>query len=461
VSRRPPRPRLPWTNPSITVALAVVLVLALGVVGIAVVVGPLGADGDVAGGGGPRQTELRAATERGDGGIRVTITGRVRPSEAPGGAVVQLLARPDDADPCPLPRVREDGTIALPAGDSAVRWRPAVGPSPGQRLPAGEPIRMLGDVTTPGVAARVLCVHLVRGGADPVVLRSLSVATPDASSSGAGLRTQLQEDALVLTIIVVMVVAIVAGALAIVVLEARRRGRTWSLPALPPDVRIPDVVPSDDPQAGISRPRAWLRRTGERRLERWRTRRRAETAEAGELFDPYERPPWSVRVWGVGDGAGRIAAERFRALRDLHPDVETLHDRRIPGPRGATVDHLLVGPAGVVVASSSRWDGFVEVVGDRLLVDGRNRTRAIDGVTGRVTAVRAILAAAGFAGVPVRGVLHCVVTEDVLLTGALELRDIPLLDALGTLGRAVDPPVLSYEGVRAVRVALERRLPAA
>jgi hypothetical protein len=126
-----------------------------------------------------------------------------------------------------------------------------------------------------------------------------------------------------------------------------------------------------------------------------------------------------------------------------------------------TIDHVLVGPAGVVVASSSRWEGFVEVVGDRLLVDGKNRTRAIDGVVGRVTAVRANLAAAGFAGVPVRGVLHCVVTEDVLLNGALELREVPLLDALGTMGRAVDQPVLSYEGVRAIVVALERRLPPA
>lgn len=268
-------------------------------------------------------------------------------------------------------------------------------------------------------------------------------------------------------VVLALVVAVVAGAPAVLVVGARRRGRA-SAPSAPPgltappaDVRVPDVVPTEDPRKGASRPRAWVRRTGEARLERWRERRRAAAAEAGEPFDPYERPPWHVALWGVGDGAGRIAAERFRALRDLHPEVEALHHRRVPGPRGATIDHVLVGPAGVVVAGSWRWEGFVEVVGDRLLVGGRNRTRAIDGVVGRVDAVRATLAQAGFAGVPVRGVLHCVVTEDVLLDGALELREVPLLNALGTMGRAVDEPVLSYEGVRAIVVALERRLPPA
>jgi hypothetical protein len=52
-------------------------------------------------------------------------------------------------------------------------------------------------------------------------------------------------------------------------------------------------------------------------------------------------------------------------------------------------------------------------------------------------------------------------TEDVLLDGSLQLRDIPLLDALGTMGRAVDGDVMGEEDVRRLVAALERRLPAA
>lgn len=230
---------------------------------------------------------------------------------------------------------------------------------------------------------------------------------------------------------------------------------------LVPDLVVPDVIPTGDPGPRVSRSRRWARAIGRRRLERWRARRRAAAAKAGDVWNPHERPPWTVTMWGLGDGAREIAVERFRALRDLYPTVEALHERRTPGRRGKVVDHLFVGPAGVVVASSHRWEGFVQVRGRRLMIAGRDRMSDVEAVTRRAGAVRDVLAEAGFAGVPVHGVLHSVETEDVLVDGSLVARDVAILDALGTLGRAVDGEVLTYEGVRRLVVVLERGLPPA
>jgi len=452
--------RLQGSRASIAIGAAVALIVVLSFVGILLVAGPLGADGDTAEGVGPRSLGLRAQTQRSDDRTQVTITGRVRPTDGEGPAVLHVLGRSDDTTTCPVPEVSATGTIVPPAGERPVAWQGTLGPDPGATLPAGRPIRMIGLVDDRAGDVRRLCVHLVRGGAVPTVLRSVSVAVPDASASGGpGVNTPLEEDAIVLALVVVMVIAIVAGTLAILVVEARRRGRSWALPALPADVRVPDVVPSEDPRADVSRGRRRIRQIGEQRLERWREQRRTETAEAGEVFDPHERPPWHVAIWGVGDGAGPLAAERFRALGGMYPDVQMLHHRRVPGPRGATIDHILVGPGGIVVASSSRWDGFVEVRDGRLVVDGRNRTAVIEGVAGRVEAVRGLLGMSGFGGIPVLGALHCVETEDVLLDGSLALRDVPILDALGVMGLAVDQQVLGLQDVLQIVAALERRLP--
>ncbi|MDO9410112.1 hypothetical protein [Patulibacter sp.] len=452
--------RSPGSRRSLTIAGVVGLVVVLALVGIALAVGPFGADGDTAAGGGARSTPLRALTERAGDGTKVTITGRVRPSDGRGPSVLHVTGRTDDVTSCPDPEVAANGTITPPIGERRIGWRASVGPAPGVVLPAGEPIRMSGTLVLPTTAIRRLCIRLARGGDRPDVVRTVAVALPDASASGGpGFDTPLEEDAVVLSLLVLIVVAVVAGTLAILVVEARRRGRAWALPALPADVRVPDVVPSEDPRVDATGVRRRIRRIGERRLEVWRASRQEETEKAGKPFDPHEKPPWHVAVWGVGDGAGRLAAERFRAMTGMYPDVQALHDRRVPGPRGATIDHLFVGPGGIVVASSSRWEGFVEVRDDRLVVAGKDRTAVVDGVVARVTTVRGLLGMAGYGGIPVRGALHCVETEDVLLNGSLVAHGIPVLDALGVLGLAADGEVLGFQDVLQIVAALERRLP--
>jgi hypothetical protein len=55
-----------------------------------------------------------------------------------------------------------------------------------------------------------------------------------------------------------------------------------------------------------------------------------------------------------------------------------LHDRLAPA--GGNVDHLLVGPGGVVVVDSKSWSGEVVITDGELRVGGRNRSGQVAGV---------------------------------------------------------------------------------
>jgi hypothetical protein len=206
---------------------------------------------------------------------------------------------------------------------------------------------------------------------------------------------------------------------------------------------------------------ASARLTGARREARWRARRRREVEAEGGVFDPQEQAPFHVRAWAVGAVGEQLAAERFAALASGFPGVHVLHDRREPFRSRANIDHVLVGPAGVTVVDTKHWAGAVKIAEDRLLVRGLDRTKAIDGVSGQVSAVRSLLAAAGLGAVPVTGVLHWTRDEQATLDGSLELRGVPLLDASRTMLRAVDGGVLGQAGVRQVVEVLERGLPPA
>lgn len=230
--------------------------------------------------------------------------------------------------------------------------------------------------------------------------------------------------------------------------------------AIAPTVETPPApVPAD--ARSIGAPGASARATGARREARWRARRRREAEAAGETLDPTEAVPRHVRAWSVGAEGERLAAERFAQLAGGYPGVHVLHDRRVPSRTHANLDHVLVGPAGVIVADTKHWNGKVNIADDRLFVRGFDRTKAIDGVCGQVSSVRSILTAAGLGAVPVAGVLHWTRPEGATLDGSLELRGVPLLDATGTMLRSVDGGVLGRDGVRRVLAVLERGLPPA
>ena len=78
--------------------------------------------------------------------------------------------------------------------------------------------------------------------------------------------------------------------------------------------------------------------------------------------------------------------------------IVPLDDRRIPGSR-ANIDHIAVAPAGVFVIDSKKWAGKVERAHraataertEHMVVKGRLRDKAIDGVNRQISAVRTAL----------------------------------------------------------------------
>lgn len=70
-----------------------------------------------------------------------------------------------------------------------------------------------------------------------------------------------------------------------------------------------------------------------------------------------------------------------------------LHDVHWPGRPLARLDHVLVGPGGVVVISSKSWNGYVEVRDGVLRQNGYARHPVIEVALGQAAAVAALLPA--------------------------------------------------------------------
>lgn len=92
----------------------------------------------------------------------------------------------------------------------------------------------------------------------------------------------------------------------------------------------------------------------------------------------------------------------------------------MPGGRG-NIDHLAIAPTGVYVIDAKAIRGSVRVArplfgAPKLLVNGRNRRKLVDGLDRQVAAVRQVLTSIGRADVPVHGVL-CFTEADLPLFG--------------------------------------------
>lgn len=109
--------------------------------------------------------------------------------------------------------------------------------------------------------------------------------------------------------------------------------------------------------------------------------------------------PQHEQAWARGaEGEAKLARklERWTAGHD----VVLLHDRRMPRSR-ANIDHLAIGPSGVIVIDAKRYSGRITVVRrggllrdrtEHLRVHGRDKTKLVDGVLAQADAVRAVLA---------------------------------------------------------------------
>ena len=88
------------------------------------------------------------------------------------------------------------------------------------------------------------------------------------------------------------------------------------------------------------------------------------------------------RLAGIGalTPRGGSARATARALTALPSGWTVLSDVVWPGRRGARIEHVVIGPAGVFVIASESWAGTVSIEDDVLREDGRPRERAVASV---------------------------------------------------------------------------------
>jgi hypothetical protein len=98
-------------------------------------------------------------------------------------------------------------------------------------------------------------------------------------------------------------------------------------------------------------------------------------------------------------GAGLVGAEQSshlvaERLAQLGPyGWFLLHDVHWPGRPLARLEHVLVGPGGVVVVNAKNWSGHVDVVDGVLRQNGHDRFPAVETALAQAAAVAAVLPA--------------------------------------------------------------------
>jgi hypothetical protein len=103
-------------------------------------------------------------------------------------------------------------------------------------------------------------------------------------------------------------------------------------------------------------------------------------------LDEAER---STKAWDAGALGERVVADK---LSELVPrGWYVLHDVHWPGRPKANLDHVLVGPGGVVVVDSKNWTGEVRVVSGVLWQGRYARTQAVEGALAQCAAVASVL----------------------------------------------------------------------
>jgi hypothetical protein len=181
--------------------------------------------------------------------------------------------------------------------------------------------------------------------------------------------------------------------------------------------------PSPDP----GRPGASARAEHGRRKASRDRRARAKHPRIGRLLLAWQDEPQDQKAWARGAAGEEQVAELL--AKYLDDDVIVLHDRRIPGAR-ANIDHIAVARSGVWVIDTKRYQGKATIdrplLGTpRLVINGRDQTKLIDGLDRQVGLVRAAMQQIT-RDTPIRGAL-CFVDTDLPLIGTLTLSGYPLL----------------------------------
>ena len=134
----------------------------------------------------------------------------------------------------------------------------------------------------------------------------------------------------------------------------------------------------------------------------------SELSEAqARLAQEHEAAAARARAAAARYAKGERGEAVVRALlEDLVAEGWTvLHDRRWPGRRRANLDHVLIGPGGVLVLDTKHWRGELFVHGGRLWRAQEDASDAVQGVLDQVVDVEEALAPCGLPPLEVSGAL--------------------------------------------------------
>jgi hypothetical protein len=104
-------------------------------------------------------------------------------------------------------------------------------------------------------------------------------------------------------------------------------------------------------------------------------------------LDQAER---ATKSWDAGAVGERIVADSLSRL--IPHGWYVLHDVHWPGRPKANLDHVLVGPGGIIVVDAKNWTGEVRVSAGVLWQGRYSRTQSVEGALAQCAAVASVLA---------------------------------------------------------------------
>ncbi|MCW3038624.1 MAG: hypothetical protein JWM31_529 [Solirubrobacterales bacterium] len=223
-----------------------------------------------------------------------------------------------------------------------------------------------------------------------------------------------------------------------------------------------DAAPAAD-DVDVGRPGASAQREYERRRTNRIEKTHARHPHIGGLLLAVQSAPQHEIAFRSGAEGEREVADSLEARTASSP-ATFLHDRRMPRGRG-NIDHLAIAASGVyVIDAKNHKVGKVRIEDPllgkaRLVIDGRDQTKLIDGLDRQVAAVTTRVAGAQI-DVPVVGVL-CFTKADLPLLGTMKMRSHLVLYRKALAKRLNAPGPLGEPQIRELAAMLARALPPA
>lgn len=219
--------------------------------------------------------------------------------------------------------------------------------------------------------------------------------------------------------------------------------------------------PSDELDRG--KPGGSLEREYERRKRNRETRVREAHPRVGGLILALAEPPQHESAFHRGDVGEKAVAASLQA-RTEGSLASTLHNRRMPNKRG-DIDHIVIAPTGVYVIDTKDWKGKIEIVRPwfgppKLIINGRDCTKLIDGLERQIAVVRAALDGDGHSDIPIQGAL-CFTQADLPWLRTQKLRGHLLLCRKALAKRVNAEGPLSGGDIDTIARELAAALPAA